>query len=855
MPEHEKKQTCSIGMLAHVDAGKTTLSEAVLYQSGAINKFGRVDNGNCFLDTEKLEKERGITIFSKQAVFVSGNRTYTLIDTPGHTDFSTEMERSLQILDAAVLIISAKDNIQGHTETLWRLLSRYHIPVFLFVNKMDQDGANRNEILQKLKNSLSDMITDFSYPDGEEISLCSEELLNYYLETGELSDSLISKAFMNRKIFPCFFGSALNLIGTDELITAFNTYLSPADYPNEFGAKVFKIKRDREGRRLTFMKITGGSLRVKQILENGEKINQIRIYSGNRFSQCSEVTAGCICAVTGLENTEAGMSLGCDTPSLIPFLEPVMTYRLILPESVKPVEVLSSLKHLEEEDPQLHIVWNEILSEITIQVMGAVQIDILKSLIHDRLNISVEFGTGNIVYKETITNKVEGVGHFEPLRHYAEVHLIMEPGEPGSGISISSEISEDLLSLNWQRLILTHLREKTFKGVLCGAPLTDVKITAVAGKAHPKHTEGGDFRQAVYRAVRQGLMQAKSHLLEPYYNFSLRLPTEFVGRAMADLDRMFGKFEMETNDSITVLTGTVPVSTSNSYQLEVNAYSHGHGTFTLSPGGYGPCHNEDEVIAEKAYDPDRDTHNPSSSVFCTHGSGFIVEWHDVFNHMHIDSCLDNKSGSSDIVQPVVCMQNPNDISLGTDEIDAIIRETFYSNSNSRGNKWNHKKKPENDFSGRTIKAPSPKKEKIPYLLVDGYNIIFAWNELNELSKENLEASRSKLMDILCAYQSIVHTNVIVVFDAYRIKGHETEYFSYNNINVVYTKESETADQYIEKFAHENNLTYDIRVATSDGLEQIIIRGQGCRLVSAREFENEVNHVTEQFRELHKDILS
>lgn len=855
MSEHIKNKTCSIGLLAHVDAGKTTLSEALLYQSGAINKFGRVDNRNCFLDTEKLEKERGITIFSKQAVFVSGDRTYTLIDTPGHTDFSTEMERSLQILDAAVLIISAKDNIQGHTETLWRLLARYHIPVFVFVNKMDQDGTSRCEILQKLKNSLSDMITDFSYPDGEEISLCSEELLNHYLETGEISDYLVSKAFMNREIFPCFFGSALNLTGTKELIKGLNTYLLPPDYPEEFGAKIFKIKRDREGQRLTFMKITGGTLCTKQILDNGEKVNQIRIYSGNRFTQHSMVSAGCICAVTGLENTEAGMSLGCDKPSPVPFLEPVMTYRLILPKSINPVEILSPLRNLEEEDPQLHIVWNEILSEINIQVMGAVQIEVLKSLIRDRLNISVEFGTGNIVYKETIANKVEGVGHFEPLRHYAEVHLILEPGEPGSGINISSEISEDLLSINWQRLILTHLKEKTFKGILCGAPLTDIKITAVAGKAHPKHTEGGDFRQAVYRAVRQGLMQSESHLLEPYYNFSLKLPVEFVGRAMTDLDRMFGKFEMETDNAMAVLTGTVPVSTSNSYQLEVNAYSHGHGIFTLSPGGYGPCHNEDEIIVKKAYDPDRDTYNPSSSVFCTHGSGFIVEWNEVFNYMHLESCLNKESESSDTVKTAVHTQNRNEISLGTDEIDAIIRGTSYSNSKNQGNKWKHIKNPENDFSGRTVKATSPKKEKVPYLLVDGYNVIFAWKELNELSKENLEASRSKLMDILCAYQSITHTNIIVVFDAYRIKGHDTEFFTYNNINVVYTKESETADQYIEKFAHENNQTYDIRVATSDGLEQIIIRGQGCRLISSREFEDEVKSVTEQFRKTHSDILS
>jgi small GTP-binding protein len=847
----------TIGILAHVDAGKTTLSEAILYKTGAIRKLGRVDARDTFLDTNKIERERGITVFSKQAVFSTKNTDFTLIDTPGHTDFSTEMERSLQVLDYAILVISANEGIQGHTETLWRLLARYKIPTFIFVNKMDQPGASKDIVLTKLQNRFSDMIMDFNNINPEDVVLCDEELCNDYLENGNLDFDRLSLPIKERKLFPCCFGSALLLKGIDDFIEILDRYTKETQYPKAFGARVYKIARDSQGMRLTFMKITGGSLKTRQLLGETEKINQIRIYSGDKFTAKDEVFAGEVCAITGIESSQAGMSYGVDRTSEIPMLSPVLMYKLSFNDKTKPNEALPSLRILEEEDPSLHIVWNDELSEIQLQIMGAVQVEVLQKMIRERFGWDVTFGNGNIVYKETICDKVEGVGHFEPLRHYAEVHLILEPGEPGSGMVFEADCSEDLLAKNWQRLIMTHLQEKTFRGVLTGAPITDIKITLVAGKAHPKHTEGGDFRQATYRAVRQGLMQAKSKLLEPYFSFLLEIPQEYVGRAMTDLERMGAEFELKANEAISIIEGLVPVSTSNDYQLEVNAYSKGKGHFNVRMGGYGPCHNAEEVCTIKGYEADRDLRNPSSSVFCTHGSGFTVEWFDVFKYMHIPLSISDSSVSSYEYENRFStstkdvMDSSSDISIGTEEIDSIINKTYYNNAGNSG-MWKGrlgKKVLDNDFSNKTFNAkPKPAVDEIPYLLVDGYNNIFAWKELDELSKINLDSARGKLLDILCNYQGITGINIIVVFDAYRVSGHDTEYLDYHNIHVVYTKEAETADAYIERFAHENGRKYDVRVATSDGLEQVIILGQGCRLVSSREFELEVKNTIDNFNQ-------
>ncbi len=855
------KNIC-LGMLAHVDAGKTTLSEAMLYNTGTIRKLGRVDTRDAFFDSNSMERKRGITIFSKQAQMQLGDFNVTLLDTPGHVDFSAEMERTLQVLDYAVLLISGADGIQAHTETLWRLLSRYQIPTFLFVNKMDQQGTNRGRIIEQLKNKLSSSIVDFSYPDMEEIALCDEDILNQFLETGEVSSADITKLISSRKLFPCFFGSALKLTGIEEFIKGLSDYIELPQYPKTFGAKVYKITRDEQGNRLTFLKVTGGTLTVKQTISDDEKVNQIRIYSGDKFSTVSELSAGGICAVTGLENTKAGDSLGDDTESTVPMLEPVLTYKLILPDGMDVLLMLPKLRLLEEENPELHIVWNELLKEIQIQIMGAVQIEVLQNIIKERFNVDVTFGTGNIVYKETIANVVEGVGHFEPLKHYAEVHLLIEPGEPGSGMEYVLDCNEDILDRNWQRLILTHLYEKQQIGVLTGSPLTDVKITLVSGRAHIKHTEGGDFRQATYRAVRQGLMQAESILLEPYYNFTLEVPQTAVGRAMTDLERMQGKFLLETtnsSDDMCTLTGNIPVATLGDYQTEVMAYTKGLGRISLQMCGYKPCHNPAEVIEKIGYDAERDTLNPSGSVFCSHGAGVNVPWNEVYEHMHMESVLEQRNKYRDEygnldedayrLAAARSGRSVSDEVLGTDEVDAILKQTYYANSKNDGKSG---KKP---YGKRTIQAPdttykgheTAANKGIPYLLVDGYNIIYAWNELADIAKTNLDGARSRLMDILCNYQAMKKCNLIVVFDAYRVKGHDTEIFDYNNIHVVFTKEAETADQYIEKFAHEHGRKYYVRVATSDGLEQIIIRGQGCHLVSAREFEEEVKALEEEIR--------
>ncbi len=839
-----------VGILAHVDAGKTTLSEGMLYTSGAIRTMGRVDNRDAFLDTYALERERGITIFSKQAVFPLGTTQVTLLDTPGHVDFSPEMERTLQVLDYAILVISGADGVQGHTRTLWNLLRRYEIPTFVFVNKMDQEGTDAKVLLQELKNVLEEGCVDFSTKRDahfyEETAVCSEDALEEFLETGRLKKETLQELFLERQLFPCFFGSALRLEGVKEFVEQMQELIKVPAYPETFGAKVFKIARDEAGNRLTYLKITGGSLKVKAVIE-GQKVNQIRIYSGEKYEAVNEVEAGSICAVTGLSDTYPGEGLGAEQGTYLPVLEPVLNYQVIPTEGDDPILLLPKLRELEEEEPQLHIVWEEALQEIHVQLMGEVQLEVLKTLIYERFGVEVEFGQGNILYKETIQNTVEGVGHFEPLRHYAEVHLLLEPGEPGSGVQCMSVCSEDLLDRNWQRLILTHLMETEHRGVLTGAPITDIRITLVSGKAHLKHTEGGDFRQAVYRAVRQGLKQADSVLLEPYYEYRLELPSENVGRAMTDIERMHGIFGLpQTEADRTILTGTAPVSTMRDYQKEVHAYTRGNGTLQCTLKGYAPCHNTEEVLAATGYDSERDTLHPTGSVFCAHGAGFLVPWYEVKEYMHLPSIMQEKpSDSSEEKQTAYRVPEETDAWIDTEEVDRIIAQSVGANKKQKT--LPKKKLPE--YYKSTSK---PKKQEVreEYLLVDGYNVIFAWEDLKDLAQVSIDGARGKLLDVLCDYQGMKKCNLIVVFDAYRVQGHKTEISTYHNIHVVFTKEAETADQYIEKFAHENGKKYNVTVATSDGLEQIIIRGQGCRLLSARELKDEIERTKKTLFEEH-----
>lgn len=839
-----------VGILAHVDAGKTTLSEGMLYTSGAIRTMGRVDNRDAFLDTYALERERGITIFSKQAVFSLGTTQVTLLDTPGHVDFSPEMERTLQVLDYAILVISGADGVQGHTRTLWNLLRRYEIPTFVFVNKMDQEGTDAEVLLQELKSVLEEGCVDFSTKRDahfyEETAVCSEDALEEFLETGRLKKETLQELFLERQLFPCFFGSALRLEGVKEFVEQMQELIKVPAYPETFGAKVFKIARDEAGNRLTYLKITGGSLKVKAVIE-GQKVNQIRIYSGEKYEAVNEVEAGSICAVTGLSDTYPGEGLGAEQGTYLPVLEPVLNYQVIPTEGDDPILLLPKLRELEEEEPQLHIVWEEALQEIHVQLMGEVQLEVLKTLIYERFGVEVEFGQGNILYKETIQNTVEGVGHFEPLRHYAEVHLLLEPGEPGSGVQCMSVCSEDLLDRNWQRLILTHLMETEHRGVLTGAPITDIRITLVSGKAHLKHTEGGDFRQAVYRAVRQGLKQADSVLLEPCYEYRLELPSENVGRAMTDIERMHGTFGLpQTEADRTILTGTAPVSTMRDYQKEVHAYTRGNGTLQCTLKGYAPCHNTEEVLAATGYDSERDTLHPTGSVFCVHGAGFLVPWYEVKEYMHLPSIMQEKpSDSSEEKQTAYRVPEETDAWIDTEEVDRIIAQSVSANKKQKT--LPKKKLPE--YYKSTSK---PKKQEVreEYLLVDGYNVIFAWEDLKDLAQVSIDGARGKLLDVLCDYQGMKKCNLIVVFDAYRVQGHKTEISTYHNIHVVFTKEAETADQYIEKFAHENGKKYNVTVATSDGLEQIIIRGQGCRLLSARELKDEIERTKKTLFEEH-----
>ena len=854
-----------MGILAHVDAGKTTLSEGMLYLSGTVRKLGRVDHKDAFLDTYSLERDRGITIFSKQAVFSLGNRRINLLDTPGHVDFSAEMERTLQVLDYAVLVISGADGVQGHTETLWKLLKLYEIPTFIFINKMDQPGTDRESLLTELKERLDEGCIVFGKGKNveslEEIAMTDEAVLDYFMEHETVRNEDICRLIRERKIFPCYFGSALKLDGVQELLAGFEEYMKPFDGKKEFGARVFKISRDDKGERLTFLKVTGGKLVVKMPINKEEKINQIRIYSGAKYEAVNEVEAGGVCAVTGLSSSYIGQGLGVEKGTAAPFLEPVLTYQMILPEGADTTKVLRELKQLEEEEPLLNIVWNPALEEIHVQLMGEVQTEILKTMIAERFHLDVEFGTGKIVYKETIKSPVVGVGHYEPLRHYAEVHLKMEPLEAGSGLVFDTDCSEDVLDRNWQRLILTHLQEREHPGVLTGAPITDMKITIVAGRGHLKHTEGGDFRQATYRAVRQGLKSAESVLLEPWYSFVLEVPSEQVGRAMSDIGQMNGSFEgpeAEDKQGMVRLTGTAPASEMRDYQREVWAYTKGRGRITLTLKGYEPCHNAEEVIEEIGYDSERDVDNPTGSVFCVHGAGFLVKWDEVPEYMHIkEDFLAEKPGIEQDEMMAVQMGNHCNYSGGYSssydddpELLTIMEREFGSKQKERERYSSYRKQTVSTPVRHTtvIKENEPKKE---YLLVDGYNIIFAWEELNELAKASIDAARNKLMDILSNYQGFIGCTLILVFDAYKVKGNQGEVQKYHNIYVVYTKEAETADQYIEKTTHEIGRKYKVTVATSDALEQVIVMGQGAYRISARDFYEEVERTEKQIREINE----
>ncbi len=839
-----------IGILAHVDAGKTTLSESLLYLSGKIRKLGRVDNKDAYLDNYELERARGITIFSKQAIFEVADTQITLLDTPGHVDFSTEMERTLQVLDYAILVISGVDGVQGHTKTLWRLLSIYQIPVFLFINKMDQNGTDKGKIINELRKQLGDGCIEFGHGEteafNEQLAMCDETLMEAYLETEHILTPQIKKAIRKRKVFPCFFGSALKLEGIEAFIQDIVKYAEAPSYPEKFGARIFKISRDEQGNRLTYMKITGGILKVRDTLKNGaweEKVNQIRIYSGQKFEAVNEIEAGSVCAVTGLSQTKPGEGFGIEEASNIPILEPVLTYRIILPEGCDPRVMIPKLRLLEEEDPELHIVWDEQLKEIKVQIMGEVQTEILQSLIQSRFGIEVSFDSGKIVYKETIANVVEGVGHFEPLRHYAEVHLLMEPDERGSGLQFGVECSEDLLGKSWQRLILSHLEEKVHKGVLTGSAITDMKITLVSGKAHNKHTQGGDFREATYRAVRQGLMEAESILLEPYYAFHLELPEKMVGRAMTDVEKMHGTCQIShIEGEIAVLTGTAPVAAMRNYQKDVTAYTRGQGRLFCSLKGYEPCHNTEEIIKMIGYDSERDLGNPAESVFCANGTSFLVSWDEVKNHMHIESCFQKKNSLLEEAS-VNQASYSEDKWIDPEEIDKILERTYYANQGKKS-VWQKRRTAPESYYKSAAYTNEPKEAKEEYLLVDGYNIIYAWSELKTLADGNMDGARMKLLDSLSNYQAIRKCHIIVVFDAYRVEGHLEEVIDYYNIHVVYTKEAQTADQYIEKFARDNQKKYNIVVATSDGLQQIIIRGAGCSLLSARELKEEIERANE-----------
>lgn len=925
------KHIC-VGLLAHVDAGKTTLAESILYTCGQIRRLGRVDHRDAFLDTDVQERDRGITIFSKQAQVQWEGMDITLLDTPGHVDFSAEMERTLQVLDYAVLVISAADGLQGHVLTLWRLLERYRVPVFLFLNKMDQPGTDGDSLLTELKDKLDGRIVRFGRKDEtfyEEVAVCDEALLEQYLETEvPVDDSVTAGLVKERRLFPCYMGSALRVEGIDSLLDGLYTYTRMPEYGQAFGARVYKIARDGQGNRLTYVKVTGGTLRVKQMIsvcgsrgssvgsvsgsgdDSGnknavgtgevreEKVDQIRVYSGSKYAIEQEAVAGTVCALTGLVSTFCGQGLGVERGAVLPVVEPVMTYRIALPEDCDVHRMYEKLCQLEEEEPQLHLVWREQLNEIHAQLMGEVQIEVLRNLIRERFGVEASFEEGSIVYKETILDRVEGVGHFEPLRHYAEVHLILEPGEPGSGLQFASAVSEDDLDRNWQRLVLTHLEEREHPGVLTGAPITDMRITLAAGRAHKKHTEGGDFRQATYRAVRQGLCRAQSVLLEPVYSFRLELPLALIGRGMTDLQSRAGKFEApETEGEYAILRGTVPVSEMTGYQAQVRAYSGGKGRLYTALKGYAPCHNTEEVIEAIGYEAEHDVENPCGSVFCAHGAGFVVPWDQVETYMHLESALTGSSsgagtGDGEAVMPAAGYAvrygsrkagsdaGPASDVIGQDEIDEIMTRT-YGTKERKKQGWARTIRPSGtsgkdrngdraamlrsaSVSGAAEQEPdqgengsrrkhtggrADARSQEEYLLVDGYNIIFAWDSLKELAQVNLDSARGRLMDILSNYQGYRRMHLILVFDAYKVKGNPGSTVRYHNIDVVYTKEAETADQYIEKVTHEIGHRHHVRVATSDGLEQLIIMGAGAVRVSARELQEEVMEAGEELRQM------
>lgn len=879
--ENKPDRYINIGIVAHVDAGKTTLSESMLYHAGAIRKLGRVDHKDAFLDTDQMERERGITIFSKQAVFRWKDRTITLLDTPGHVDFSAEMERVLQVLDCAVLVVSGADGVQGHTQTLWKLLKRYHIPTFLFVNKMDQEGTDGEKLLKELRKRFGenvvpfvDIMTESDCPGGkvylhtkesaveevlEELAVCEDDMMEEYLEEGRISLDKVQKAVADRQVFPCYFGSALHSQGVEELLDGLDLYIKDKTYPAEFGAKVYKIARDNQGNRLTYLKVTGGRLKVKDVVEGlNEKINQIRIYSGEKFEAVQEVEAGRVCAVTGLENTRPGQGIGAEEESDLPVLEPVLTYQILLPDDCDVHKMLLNLKILEEEEPELHIVWEEQTFEIHVQLMGDVQIEILQRMIKERFGVLVEFGEGSIVYKETITAPIEGVGHFEPLRHYAEVHLRLEPGERGSGMQFAAECSEDILDRNWQRLVLTHLEEKEHKGVLTGSPITDMKITLTSGRAHQKHTEGGDFRQATYRAVRQGLKKADSILLEPYYEFRMELPSENVGRAMTDIQNMSGKFGTPMiEEETTVLTGSAPVSLMRGYQKEFTAYTGGRGRMAVSLKGYDICHNQEEVLAASTYDSEADLANPTGSVFCAHGAGFVVDWDEVEEYMHMEHTLESGNDDEmDVMEVTLPKRRHSSIELTREELDAIYVRTPDPKKNRSTGPVTVRVKEKTREPGSAYQDPKwearrrAKAGTEEYLLVDGYNIIFSWEELKELSERDIGAARGKLADILSNYQGFRKCTLILVYDAYKVEGNPGEVMKYHNIYIVYTKEAETADQYIEKTVRRIAKNADVTVATSDGLEQVIIMGQGAHRMSALGLKEEVELALKELRGEH-----
>ena len=952
-----------VGILAHVDAGKTTLAECMLHRSGKLRETGRVDHGDAFLDHFALERKRGITIFSKQARFTWKDMNVTLLDTPGHVDFAAEMERTLSVLDCAILVINGTDGVQGHTRTLWKLLDYYDVPAFVFVNKMDQPGNDEAALMEQLKRQLNGNCVCFSpwekvkqacgADEGscteereksediawlEEIATCDEAQMEAYLETGEIEETQIAQAIWDRQVFPCYFGAALKEAGVEELLDGMALYLRAYctdeikrqaqsagqersvgraqsvgqvhsagesyawrfKYPDEFGARVYQITRDSAGMRLTHIKVTGGSLRVKGFLDNkfsaqsedevfSEKADQLRLYNGTEYVLAEEVKAGEICAVVGLTKTFVGQGLGFEAENEKPVLEPVLTYRIELPEGEDAVRVLGLFRQLEEEEPLLHILWQEETKEIHAQVMGEVQIEILQELIAERFGLAVTFGEGSIVYKETLAKPVIGVGHFEPLRHYAEVELLLEPGEPGSGVQVASVCSEDVLDRNWQRLILTHLEERSHVGVLTGAPVADLRILLVAGRAHAKHTEGGDFRQATYRAVRQGLRSGESVLLEPMFSFVLEVPTEYLGRAMSDVQRMYGSFETPVTDGdSSVLRGRAPVATMRDYQREVAAYTHGTGHFSCTPDGYAPCHNVEEVIAGKGYDPEADVANPTGSVFCAHGAGFLVDWDQVPEYAHVEvpgaiqaiveqEAREGQSGGAGGLSSTggpggteryITQEEIEQIfaqTYGKKEKDArhrrryhVTRKDYRVGDAAGGSNRGYGSSPDisggvgdqfrSDGSGRTSGKTKTGGAKKTCLLVDGYNIIFAWDELRALSEVNIDSARDRLMDIMSNYQGTLGGELILVFDAYKVKGNPGSAMKYHNIHVVYTKEAETADQYIEKTVHEMADQYQITVATSDRLEQMIIWGDGAMRMSARGLYEAVEREAKRLRE-------